>query len=284
MDNKKYEMNKRLEEAVNKGDIEEVSKILDDVKLDICFDEPKKFADKIRQIEKGDIKIMKKKFKLSKVGVIAAAIVAISCVSVSAAYVFNTYMMEKGDRYYSVTSNEELSDDAVEKMVDEAHEYEENINTENVTTPEYDNFDNIEAAEKNYNMKILKPEIMPKLDLDSITGNQFFVDENSSTSTVWLSYVGENEKSFGITVTKNELSEDTTSVSSGDIDEGSLNSYKSAKGFDFNVFNESSDDKTKTAKVALANVGKYEYAMVFVGFEESEVTKTIDSLDLSEYR
>lgn len=283
MDMEKYILQKKINEYVNKGDTDKINEMLDNFEPDISFEEPELFADKIKQNVKGDVIDMKKKFKFTKFGVIAAVVAVISCASVSAAYILNTYTVEKDGTLYSVTSDQEIGKDELQNMVDEAADFDKSEGTA-VPENEYEKFESIADAEKQYDMKILTPEVLPDLKLESITGLQTVDDEKYGRSTVWLEYGDTEDKAFGITVAKKNLREGETSISGAEFDAGTLSEYKSPKGYDFKILNESDEDGSHTAKIAYAAAGKYEYALIFMGFDEAEINKVIDSLDLSEYK
>ncbi len=279
----RHEMIRKLENAVNKGDIKEIDKILADFKPDISFDPTEVFAAKIKQKAKGEI-VMKKKLNLIKTTVIAGGIAAVSCVSVCAAYTYKNYAFEKNGNFYTITSNKEMEN---EEYIDAVNDFEANEKPDDadihfVTPDEYDRFESIEEAEKKYNMNICMPSVMPDLALDDITGLQKFYSKGSCASSVWINYGNVGSKEMCIFVEKKDIkdSDDLTLITKDDVDEGTLKEYKSKNGLSFKMFDESKDDKSEIAKVAYISKGSYEYALSFLGFDENEIIKIIDSIDI----
>ena len=188
----------------------------------------------------------------------------------------------KDDNYVTVTSNGELSKEEAEKLADDA--VNENAVPDDTNTAKMDVFETVEDAEKEYDMDVIMPDKMPELKLSEVTGTKMYAGENSSVSTIWATYGDTNEKAFALTVTRNDFSDadDVTHISGSDA-EGAGDKFVSEQGYTFDKLSDTDEESGKTAEIMTANVGQYEYAMVFLGFDESEMEDIVNSVDLSEY-
>ena len=128
------------------------------------------------------------------------------------------------------------------------------------------------------------PDKMPALKLSEVTGTKMYAGENSSVSTIWANYGDTNEKAFALTVTRNDFSDadDVTHISESDA-YGTGDKFVSEQGYTFERLSDTDEESGKTAEIMTANVGQYEYSMVFFGFDEGEMENIVNSVDLSDY-
>jgi len=278
----KIKLRIKIDKAIDEGNIQKIQELLDELptvgEKDIKLENPIEFANRIRIIKNKEEKTMKKKF--SKITLIAASLAVIGAVSVSGAMFYN-YSFQKGDTFYTVTSDKELNKDEVENMAENIEKAKKETQPNESNTAKYIDFDSIEEAEKQLNMDIILPEKMPDLELEEIKASQMYVSENSGRTSVWLTYGDVNSKLFGITIIKDDIAdEDVTIISGAEVDEGSMGSYTSKKGYKFTTLKESDEEGKRTADIATIKKGNYEYSLVFFGFEKDEMESIIDSLSL----
>lgn len=283
--NRDIEIRKELDKAIEAGDMEKINNIMQNIPDCQPETNVNDFIDNIRHKCAGEVKTMKKKIS-TRIAIAAAAIVAVTGVSVSAAALLKQFSFFKDGNYVTVSSNSDLSEEEAKKLAEDAvNDIDVTPNEHNTAKPEV--FENIQSAEKTYDMNIIMPEKMPDLKLSDITGSQMYTGENSSISTVWLNY-GDFEKGgkgFGLTVTRNNFADgdEITSIDSSDaVKDGE--EFTSEKGYSFNVLKDSDEESGRTAKIMTANVGEYEYSMVFFGFNDSEINDIVNSVDLSQYK
>lgn len=273
---------KELDRAIEKGDINEIMSIINEIPDNEPETDVKEFSRNI--IEKCSREAYTMKSKISRrIAIAAAAIVAVTGVSVGAATILSQFTFFKNGNYVTVTSNENLSREEAEKLADDA--VNQNFEPNESNTAVAQEFETIEDAEREYNMKIVLPEKMPELELVDVTGNQMYMGENSSDSTIWINYGDAAEKAFGLTVTKNSIDnkDDVTVISSSDAEKDG-EEFVSDKGYKFNVLKDVDEDTGRVARILTANEGEYEYSMVFIGFDENEINTVVNSVDLSQYK
>ena len=279
--NNDIETRKKLDRAIEDGNMEEIKNIMESIpdcepEIDV-----REFTAKIKNKCAGEVNTMKKRISV-KAAAVVAAVVAVTGVSVGAATLLQQFTFMKDDNYVTVTSNGELSKEEAEKLADDA--VNENAVPDDTNTAKMDVFETVEDAEKEYDMDVIMPDKMHELKLSEVTGTKMYAGENSSVSTIWATYGDTNEKAFALTVTRNDFSDadDVTHISGSDA-EGAGDKFVSEQGYTFDKLSDTDEESGKTAEIMTANVGQYEYAMVFLGFDESEMEDIVNSVDLSEY-
>ena len=282
--NRDIEIRKELDKAIETGDMEKINNIMQNIPDCHPETDVKDFINNVRHKCAGEVK-MKKKIS-TRIAIAAAAVLAVTGVSVSAAALLKQFSFFKDGNYVTVSSNSDLSEKEADKLAQDAvNDTDVTPNENNTVKPEA--FETIQSAEKAYDMGIVMPEKMPDLKLSDITGSQMYTGENSSSSTIWINY-GDFEKGgkgFGLTVTRDNFADndEITSITSSDaVKDGE--GFTSEKGYSFNVLKESDEESGRTAKIMTANVGEYEYSMVFFGFNNSEINDIVNSVDLSQYK
>ena len=264
---KDTELRMALDKAIDEGNTEEIDRL---IKLTPDVPEmPENFAYSIIK-ENKENKAMKR-FKIGKAGIIAAAVV-LSCAAVSGTVLVKHYSAAFGNKYIQVAGKgdidkEELEDIAKTEITDE------DIKNGNAIVADTVNYATIEDADKELGIKATLPNIMPELEISEISGCIL----NDNRKDMYIVY-GNEDKYFGITIGYEKLNEGETSVTSGDIDPGTLDSYTSAKGYRFDAFSE------EGSSIYTTHIGDYEYSLVFYNFGEKEMKNIVDSADLEDYR
>lgn len=290
MDTKLNELYDNLERSIDAMDMNSIEELLQKIEREEEFsikaEDSRIFAKKIENIYKTRRNNNMNKNKIKYFGIIAASVAVLATAGVCANQIINNYSFSTKDKAINIMSNSELDDEEldqlledVNKPVDEETNYADE-NGGNVITPEELTFSTIEEAEAKTGVKIILPKIMPELDIESIKGSASNTDKGYSNNTVWLEYGNPEEKYFGITVSRTILPKDGTVISSNEVDDDSAGSYTSKNGTKYETYNESNPDGSMTANIAVAYSGEYEYALVFVNFEETEIHNIIDSIEL----
>ncbi len=283
----------KLDNAIDLGNMEEVYALLNEISdFDKDFIEPDdvyEFAKSVRLKDKKGGNIMKRKFNFKRTVVIAAAIVAVVGIGVSGSALFKQYNFSDGDKFYTLSADQNVDKevlDEIEKNIKDGKtiippESNDKESGASVKKAEIESFSSIEEAEKHFSMKVSTPNVMPDLELKSVTGTKTDFGEKG-LSEIWAVYGDINEKCFGITVKKSDLEPENYILSSTDMDKGSHDEYVSQKGYKFDKFNESNDTKEKTANIYTTLKDNYQYSFVFYNFSENEIKEIVDSFDLSE--
>lgn len=282
MKTKNMEIRKKLDNAIEAENMEEINNVINNIpdckpKIDV-----EDFIKNVKQECTEEVKFMKKKLS-TKVLIVAAAVVAVTGVSVGASTLLKQFSFFKDGSYVTITSNGDLSEDEADKLAADALNENAEPNESNTVIEEV--FDNIQEAENAYNMKVIIPEKMPDLEITDVTGSQYYMGENSSTSNIWVNYGDFDKKAFGLTVIKEDYADEDkiTSISYSDAEKDG-EEFISDKGIKFNVLKDSDESSGRTAKIMTTNVGKYQYSMVFFGFSDDEISDIVNSADLNEYK
>ncbi len=295
--NSKDQILKELDAAIEARDMSAVENGLHELGSgesgpSVMPEDPKLFAAKIIKLneEKNTMKYSRKHIRAA----IVAAAVLLMGVTAYAAVTGSLFTFGSGDRYVTVRSNDEMTEQEARDMAKESAEREaareagEAEDDANVITdvPEQ-SFGSVEEAEAGMDMVIPMPANMPDMKLESATGQTIEWGDGSELRSVWLTYADDAGRLFGVTVTRDIIPEgaaDSTRYSESDMDEGSLGSYLSKTGVTYNTLTESDETGERTAHIATVALGEYQYALVFYGFDDAERFAVIDSVDLSEYK
>lgn len=270
---KDIELRRAIDRAIDEGDTEEIERLLS--KTPDTEDMPRDFALSI--ISRCKENKTMKKLRISKIGVVAAAVV-LCCGAVGGAVLVKHYSMEYGNKYIQVASNEDIDEKELAEIAKNSAVDIEDIESGKVIVANTKTYSSVEEAEKEMGIKAVLPAVMPELKLDKVEGCVL----NDNRKDMYIEYGSPDTKYFGITLGYEKLGQGESSVTTGDIDEGSLGSYTSAKGYKFDTLDESG--KGKTAHIYTTHVGDYEYSLVFSDFDEKEMEKVVDSVDLESYR
>lgn len=275
----------RLNRAIEKGDVEEITELVDSLPSAVSEISPDDFIKKIKYGTLKEENTMKKKLSFKAV-VIAAAAAAITCVSVGAAVqVYKTHTYGIDGSFMSVSSKTALSDEDAKALAEEAlKDFEEaKKNGTAVTNDDIQTFDSVEEAERAAEFSAVLPGIMPDLAFEKVSIQKIYHTQDDLATTMWLEYGNIEDRAIDITITKNDFAdEDYINVSRGD-GYATGEKYVSEKGYSFDVLLDTNEEKGIVASTYVTNVGAYEYAVVTLGFDDSEVKEIIDSVDLSAY-
>ncbi len=245
---------------------------------------PRLFAAKIIKLNEEKTK-MKYSRKHIRAAIVAAAVLLMG-VTAYAAVTGSLFTFTMGDRYVTVRSDEEMTE---QEALDMAKESVESRPVEGANVvyaePAEKTFNSVEEAEAGMDMIIPMPSKMPEMKLDSATGQIIEWSEGSEMRTVWLTYSDDADRLFGVTVMRDIIpaGEPSTRLSESDMDEGSLGSYTSKTGVTYDTLTESDETGERTAHIATVTIGEYQYSLVFYGFDDAERFAVIDSVDLSAY-
>jgi hypothetical protein len=280
---------KDLDDAIDRMDTAAIDAALLEVPREISPEDPALFAARILKLnkEKNSMKYSRRPLKFALV----AAVILVMGVTAYAAVTGRLFAFGQGDKYVTIRSNEEMTEQEALDMAAEAAEAPEPTSEEKaaanaeVDTREQ-SFASVEEAEAGMDMLIPLPEKLPEMTLESAEGQTVAWGEGAESRTVWLNYSDSAGRMFGLTVSR-EITPPgapVTHYSENDMDEGSLGAYTSKTGVKYDTLTESDETGEKTAHIAVAQAGEYEYALVFAGFEEAERQQILDSVDLSEYK
>ena len=278
---------KELENAIDHGDIAKINNKLE--VLTELQDKPIQaedvmlFASRIKKINKEKKKVNKPK-RVLHVAIIAAIVMAMG-MTAFAAEQLNWFSFVSGDKFITVHTNENLTEQEIKEFINNDSEIPEDIDPNLIIQPDTEEFSftSVENACEKLDMQIPLPTAMPTMTLDEATGSKVSFDGNVENKSVWLNYSDKDGRMFGVTVNRqiNAVEESILSYSTRDMDEGSVGKYISKSGDEYTTLTESDDTGERTAHIAMIMLGEYEYTLVFFGFTESERVAIIDSVDIS---
>ena len=283
---KRIDALKKINVAIDRMDEIEINAGLSQLKEEnpISPQDAKAFAAKILTLKK-EKKPMNKSARYIRIAIAAAAVLAMG-IAVYAAATLNLFGFQKEDKYVTMRTTVIDSEEEARELVE--HDGTESIPEEIIMDVESEDFtfDSAEQATKEMDMVVPIPSAMPEMELDSADGTVHAYGEGHESRMLWLSYSDMQERMLSITVSRNIIPDglDVTAYTETDMDEGSLDSYKSKSGIEYTLIRESGDSGENTADIATVMMGEYEYALVFVGFDEAQRNEIIDSADLSAYR
>lgn len=286
--NDKRQILRRLDDAIDRADMDVIEKELHRLSLaqasKIEAEDVHLFACRIQKLQKEKYKMntFRKPWKIA----VIAAVIATMGISVYAANTLQWFSFQSGDQFVTLRTTENMTEDEAKALVTEVDaSTPDDADVQQADSQEL-SFDTVAQAEQKLGFAVALPAKMPKMTLESAKGQIVKFGEDIEKRFCWLNYSDEQGRLFGVTVTREIIQEgrSVTGYTAHDIDEGSLGTYKSKSGIEYTTLSESDETGEKTAHIANAVVGEYEYALVFSGFSEAERHEIIDSVNLSAYK
>lgn len=281
---KTKQANSVLDNAIDTMDIVEIEKQLSRLEdLVVEIEDSKFFAKKIINTNQKGNHFMKKNYK--KLGTVVASValaVVLGSGTIYATGIYKTFEFFNEETTTIVkTKHTRIEDKEAARLAKEASEaYDEPHKTGgNVMEVQEKTFGSIQEVQEELNIDIVIPKYIPEgvQQEDTINVETTAHEAVGRTDRVYTTYrsINGEEKCFGITVIKEEMKEDVTSIVTTDA--VYKDRYTNEYGDEYLLFNE---DGGIIAQTTIKNI---EYVLVFMGIDETEVYKTIDSTDLGIY-
>ena len=278
---------RELDSAIDRGDISEINngiEALTELQTEpIQAEDAMLFAARIEKINK-EKNHMNKPKRILPVAIIAAIVMAMG-VTAYAAVQFNWFSFVNDNKFVTIRTNENLTEQEIKDIINNSEELPEDFDPSQIIQPETEDFSftSVEEACEQLDMLIPMPADMPEMTLDDATGSKVSFGDDAQGRMVWLNYSDEDGRMFGVTVNRHISAPGSPAFgyTTHDMDEGSVGKYIGKSGDEYTTLTESDDTGEKTAHIATIMLGEYEYSLVFFGFEESERTAIIDSVNLS---
>lgn len=283
----KEQLLRELEDAIDRADMDAIERGLVGLSSvepqPILGEDPRLFSARILKQHKEN-ENMKASTKVWRVTAIAAA-AALMGVAVYAAAEFQRFSLAGGDKFVTLQTNQDITQQEANQIMEEGLDHqvtpEERAAAAQAIQQNEQSFASVEEAAAQMNMVLPLPGAMGDMELESATGQSLY-GEGVEDHTVWLNFADSKDRMVGVTVTRQIVTGTVTTTTTGDMDEGSLGTYKSKSGITYTTLTESDETGENTAFIAMATVGEYEYALVLdQGFTESERHALIDSVDLT---
>lgn len=284
--NKKAKLMMDIDNAIDRQDMDAVGhglEALSSVLSPIAAEEPLLFSARIKKLSK-EKHIMSRPEVSLKI-IIAAAAVAVLGVGAYAASTLNWFSFANNDNFVTVRTTGSMTEQEARELVGESYPDPDALPEgalAQTAGSEPFTFDSVEEAARALDMRLVLPGSMPDMALENVQA-QTADFGGMETRTAWINYADDDGRRFGVTVVRSIIpaGSDITSYTQNKIDPGSYGTYKSKSGAQYKTMTESNPDGTLTAHIATTTVGEYEYALVFVGFDEAQRQAIIDSADLS---
>lgn len=278
------QINTTLDTAIDNMDLETIEKQLTQLEdLSSQVEDSRLFAKRIINQNKKGNDFMKKSYrKLGKIAVSIAGVLLIGGGTVYATGIYKTFtFFDKETTTFVKTTDQKAKDKELERLAKESSESYGNPHesSENVMEVQKKMFESVKEVKEQLNIDIAVPNYIPE-GLEQ--GKEIYVETTEHeavgrTDRVYTTYrsVANEDKRFGITVIKEEMKQEVTSIVT--MDAVYKDKYTNRYGDEYMLFDEDG------GIIAQTSVGNVEYLLVFMGVDEDEIYKTIDSVDLSVY-
>lgn len=291
-----------IDKAIDEGNMAEVERLLE--MTSEVGDMPKDFVQSIKELDNNKEKTtMKKKTKIFRLIPMVAVVAVLGSITVFGAMAIKHYSIANGDKYMSISTNADVDDDELKALMDEHVKVSTGegtiddastkqgvyVATESLdgtaevesTNDMMQTFSSVAELEKAYGVKFVLPEELGGVPATGIEGIQY----SEENKIAWVHFENpETEKIMNITLEKQGLEGNVTSIMTTDIDEGSYSEFKSKNGYTFDTFSESGAEENQIANIYVTNIGAYRYSIAFTNYTEAERANIIDNLDLEEYK
>ncbi|WP_129600656.1 hypothetical protein [Anaerophilus nitritogenes] len=269
----------KLDEAIDNMDMVEIERQLEKLSkqrpLPYEIEDSKMFAKRIIKQNKKGNGIMKKGIRKS--GILAACLVL--TIGVTAAYgtdLFKNFKFYNKDTTVEIRTNQNISDKEAERLAKEA---KDNYNSPDkkgiITEAKTMTFSNIKEVEKALGVKVILPSYIPedfKMEKDIMVQESFNNNHN-----IYITYKSKDQENrlFGVTIITQDMLEDSTVVTV--TDSVHKDDYKTPSGTKYSILEEGE------GIIANTDIDNINYGLVFMGVDEKEMHKVINSADLSGY-
>lgn len=286
MDAQEKILRQALDRAVDRGDTEEIVRLLDRLSPSephLADQTPQAFAAQVLRLQEERNRHMKTSVKLGRNLLIAAAVAVAVSAGAYAAVNWQQFTFQEGNRATTITTNDPtMTEEEAKKLAQDPDMTSEEAEEQgaSVYQVEEKSYATLQEAEDDLQLELALPGQMPDLELASVSGYRLN-DSYASIGAVYGDVAGGKAMSFSAQV--RDLPEDSYAIENRDMDEGSLGSYTTPDGVTYSVWEESSDDGSMTAKVVEYSQADLDYGMAFFGFTDAEWQAVVDSLDLSAY-
>ena len=286
---KKDELRRALDSAIDRGELAAIESSLEALMAQeadtIRAEDPRLFAARLQKMQMNKERLsMNQPRKWMTAAVVAAAVLVMGATAFAAVQL-NWFTFADGERFVSVRTNQNISEQEAREIIDSDTEMPEDVDPEMMAQPEVKEltFATVEEARAQMDMQVPLPGSLPEMDLASADGTITRFGEDLERRTLWLNYTDDKGRIFGVTISREVYlsGQEMFGYTSSDMDEGSAGQYVSKAGDVYTTLTESNETGDMTAHIATIMQGEYEYALVFVGFEDAERAALIDSVDIS---
>lgn len=270
-----------INSEIDKMDITEVENQLEKLSeirpLPSDIEDGRCFGERIIKQNKKGYGIMGKNIK--RFGTLAACLLLTISVGVTAVYgtdILKRFEFFNDDTTVQVRTNQNVSEEEAERLAKEAQEDYDSSDRENLTIETTENiYSSIEEVTENTGVEIVLPSYVPD---DFQMGKDISVyDTFNDNYNIYITYNSKEKEDrlFGVTIITQNQPEDSTVVTVTDaVQEGE---YETPSGTKYTILDE--DGMT----IATTSINNIEYSLLFVGVNEKEMHKVINSADLIEY-
>lgn len=278
--NSKYkDINSKLDEAIDSMDMFEIevqlANLSDKEEFPYEIEDSKLFAKRIiKQSKKGNGSMRK---NVKKSGILVACLVLTIGVTVAyGAGLFRNFKFYNEETTVEIRTDQNISEEEAARIAKEAEDDYNSPSTEDTTEKDTKKiFSSIKEVEETIGMQITLPSYIPKdfqIEKDISVYNTF--DNNHN---IYINYISreKEDRLLGVTIITQNHPEDSTVVTVTDTVH--KNDYKTPSGTKYSILEEDE------AIIATTDISNIQYALIFMGVNEDEMNKVINSTDLSGY-
>jgi len=274
-------INSKLDEAIDNMDMpkieRELAKLSEGMAIPYEIEDSKIFARRIIKQNKKGHESMRNNIK--KIGTVAACLVLTITIGVTAAYatgLFKNFKFYNEKTTVEIRTNQNISEEEAERLAKEAEEDYNSPSTEGTSVNATEKiFSSIEEVEESIGIKIILPSDIP-VDFQMEKDIKVY-DSFNNNYNIYLTYVSKEKENrlLGVTIITQEQPEDSTIVTVTDL--VYKEEYKTPGGIKYSILNEDE------GIIATTDTNNLQYALIFMGVNEEEMHRVINSADLSGY-
>ncbi|MCT4507757.1 MAG: hypothetical protein N4A48_03215 [Tepidibacter sp.] len=278
--NSKYkDINSKLDEAIDSMDMFEIEvqleKLSNKEEFPYEIEDSKFFAKRIiKQSKKGNGSMRR---NVKKSGILVACLVL--TIGVTVAYgtgLFKNFKFYNEKTTVEIRTNQNISEEEAERIAKEAEDDYNSPSTEDTTEKDTKKiFSSIKEVEETIGMQITLPSYIPEdfqMEKDIMVYNT-----RGDNHNIYITYMSseKEDRLLGITTITRNQPEDSTIITVTDAVH--KNDYKTPSGTKYSILEEDE------AIIATTDISNVQYALIFMGVNEEEMHKVINSTDLSGY-
>lgn len=272
-------INSKIDDAIDKMDVEEVerqlAKLSEERPLSHVIEDSKVFAKRIIKQNRKGVNNMRRSMNKSVI-LVACLVLTIGATVVYGSDLFKKFMFYNQKTTVEIRTNQNISQGEAERLAKDAEDDYNSPSSQGTTEKAVERtFSSIEEVEKATGIKIILPSYIPEdfqIEKDISVYNTL-----NNNYNIYINYRSKEKEDrlLGVTIITQDLSEDSTVVTITDAVH--KDEYKTPSGTNYSILKE--DEGT----IATTDINNIKYAIIFMGVNEEEMNRVINSVDLSSY-
>ncbi|WP_432406363.1 hypothetical protein [Wukongibacter sp. M2B1] len=272
-------INSKIDDAIDKMDVEEVerqlAKLSEERPLSHVIEDSKVFAKRIIKQNRKGVNNMRRSMNKSVI-LVACLVLTIGATVVYGSDLFKKFMFYNQKTTVEIRTNQNISQGEAERLAKDAEDDYNSPSSQGTTEKAVERtFSSIEEVEEATGIKIILPSYIPEdfqIEKDISVYNTL-----NNNYNIYINYRSKEKENrlLGVTIITQDLLEDSTVVTVTDAVH--KDEYKTPSGTNYSILKE--DEGT----IATTDINNIKYAIIFMGVNEEEMNRVINSVDLSSY-